>query len=85
VCCVQMDACYLLIQEAGFVLLRKLDVTENNAIVPKRWYDARAKRRDELVKIEGEAEFEKTQQFLSVVHTLASERRLSRFAFLAQK
>jgi hypothetical protein len=33
----------------------------------------------------GEAEFEKTQRFLAVVHTLAGERRLSRFAFVAQK
>lgn len=74
-----------LIQEAGFALLRKLDVTENNAVVPKRWYDARARRRDDLIRLEVETEFEKTQRFLSVVHTLASERRLSRFAFLAQK
>ncbi len=74
-----------LIQEAGFALVGKLDVTENNAAVPKRMHDARARRRDELLKIEGEAEFEKTQRFLSVVHMLASERRLSRFAFLAQK
>ena len=34
---------------------------------------------------EGEAEFEKTQRWLSSVHTQASERRLSRFAFVAQK
>ena len=74
-----------LIQEAGFTSLGKFDVTENNAVVPKRWYDARARRRDELIKIEGEAEFEKTQQFLFVVHTLSSERRLSRYVFLAQK
>jgi len=74
-----------LIQEAGLTLVRTLDVTDNNAIVPKRWYDARARRRDELIKLAGEAEFEKTQRFLSVVHTLASERRLSRFAFVAQK
>ena len=74
-----------LMQEAGFALVRTLDVTENNAVVPKRWYDARARRRDELLKLEGEAEFEITQRFLSVVHRLASERRLSRFAFLAQK
>jgi SAM-dependent methyltransferase len=74
-----------LIQEAGFALVGKLDVTENNAVVPQLWYDARARRRDELIKLEGEAEFEKTQRFLSVVHTLASEHRLSRFAFLAQK
>lgn len=74
-----------LIQEAGFALVHTRDVTENNAVVPKRWYDARARRRDELIKLEGEAEFEKTQRFLSVVHTLASERRLSRCAFVAQK
>jgi len=74
-----------LMQEAGFEVLLHRDVTENNAIVPRRWYDARARRRDELLKIEGEAEFEKTQRFLAVVQTLASERRLSRFAFGAQK
>ena len=74
-----------LIQEAGFTLVDKLDVTENNAVVPKRWYEARARRRDELLQIEGEAEFEKTQRILSAVQTLASERRLSRFAFFAQK
>ncbi len=74
-----------LIQEAGFEVLLHQDVTENNVVVPKRWYDARARRRDELIKLEGEAEFEKTQRFLAVVHTLASERRLSRFAFVAQK
>ncbi len=74
-----------LIQEAGFALVRTLDVTENNAVIPKRWYDARARRRDELIRLEGETEFEKTQRFMAVVHTLASERRLSRYAFLAQK
>ncbi len=74
-----------LVQEAGFALVRTLDMTENNAVVPKRWHEARARHRNELVKIEGEAEFEKTQRFMAVVHTLASERRLSRFAFLAQK
>jgi SAM-dependent methyltransferase len=74
-----------LIQKAGLALVCTLDVTDTNAVVPKRWYEARARRRDELIKLEGEAEFEKTQRFLSVVHTLASERRLSRFAFGAQK
>ena len=74
-----------LIQEAGLVLEHTLDVTDNSTVLSKRWYQARARRRDELIKLEGEAEFEKTQRFLSVVHTLASERRLSRFAFVAQK
>jgi ubiquinone/menaquinone biosynthesis C-methylase UbiE len=74
-----------LIQEASFTLLRTVDVTDNMAVVPKRWYEARARGREELLTLEGEAEFEKTQRFLSVVHTLARERRLSRFAFVAQK
>ena len=74
-----------LIQEAGLTLEHTLDVTDNSAVLSKRWYQARARRRDELLKLEGAAEFEKTQRFLSVVHTLASERRLSRFAFVAQK
>jgi SAM-dependent methyltransferase len=74
-----------LIREAGLTLVGTLDVTDNSAVLSKRWYEARAKRRDELIKLEGEADFEKTQRWLSVVHTLASERRQSRFAFVAQK
>jgi SAM-dependent methyltransferase len=74
-----------LIQEAGLALEYTLDVTENSAVLSKRWYEARARCRDELIKLEGESEFEKTQRFMTVVHTLASERRLSRFAFVAQK
>jgi len=74
-----------LIQEAGLALEHTLDVTDNSVVLSKRWHEARARRQDELIKLEGEVEFEKTQRFLSVVHTLASERRLSRFAFVAQK
>lgn len=74
-----------LIQEAGLTLVHTRDVTDNSAVLSKRWYEARARRREELLKLEGEAEFEKTQRWLSVVHTQASERRLARFAFVAQK
>ena len=74
-----------LLQEAGLTLVHTLNVTDNSAVLSKRWYEARARRREELIKLEGEAEFEKTQRWLSVVHTQASERRLSRFAFVAQK
>jgi len=74
-----------LIQEAGLTLVHTLDVTDNSAVLAKRWHEARARRREELFQLEGEAEFEKTQRWLSVVHTLASERRLARFAFVAQK
>jgi ubiquinone/menaquinone biosynthesis C-methylase UbiE len=74
-----------LIQEAGFALVHTLDMTEKDAALAKRWYDARARRRDDLLKLEGETEFENLQRFWVVAHTLTSERRLSRFAFLAQK
>jgi SAM-dependent methyltransferase len=74
-----------LIKEAGFELIRCEDVTENEAKVSKRWYDARVKWRDGLLKVEGEKTFEGLQQFLSVVYRLSSERRLSRFVFVAHK
>ena len=74
-----------LIQEAGLTLVHTLDATDNSAVLSQRWYEARAMRREELIKLEGAAEFEKTQRWLSVVHTQASQRRLSRFAFAAQK
>ena len=74
-----------LIQEAGFNLLEREDVTENAAMVSKRWHDARAAERAGLVQIEGEEHFEGLQRFLQIVHRLTSERRLSRFAYLLEK
>jgi SAM-dependent methyltransferase len=74
-----------LIAEAGFELARQEDVTENAAAVSKRWYDARAQDHDALVQIEGEERYLNLQQFFSAVHRLTSERRLSRFVYLAQK
>jgi len=74
-----------LLKEAGFELLRREDVTENEAQVSKRWHDARAQRRSDLIKIEGEDTFERLQRFLAVVYRLSSERRLSRFVFVAGK
>ena len=38
-----------------------------------------------LVAREGEANFEGLQRFLSCVHTVSVERRLSRFAYLAER
>jgi hypothetical protein len=73
------------LQEAGLTLAHTLDVIDNSAVLSTRWYEARARRRDALIALEGDAEFEKTQRSLAVVHTLASERRRSRVAFVAQK
>jgi hypothetical protein len=74
-----------LIEEAGLVLGRREDVTENAAVVSKRWHEARAEDREAMVKIEGTARFEDLQAFFSMVHRLTSERRLSRFVYVADK
>jgi SAM-dependent methyltransferase len=74
-----------LLEEAGFSLLQARDVTDAVVSVSGRWRAAREKRRAQLEALEGAEAFEALQRFLSAVHTLASERRLSRFAFLAQK
>lgn len=73
------------IQEAGFELLRCEDVTGNIELTSGRWHDSRQKHRADLIKIEGEERFEGLQKFLSTVHKLTHEQRLSRFVFLAEK
>jgi SAM-dependent methyltransferase len=74
-----------LIEAAGFVDLKVEDVTATIAMVTKNWHDARAARRDHLVKMEGQAGYEDLQRMLATAHTLSSERRLSRFAYRARK
>src|SRR5829696_6655807 len=74
-----------LIEEAGFKLIRCEDVTGNIELTSGRWHASRQKHQDDLIKIEGEERFEGLQKFLAMVHTLTSERRLSRFVFLAEK
>jgi cyclopropane fatty-acyl-phospholipid synthase-like methyltransferase len=73
-----------MLREAGFEILAVKDVTANAAEVASRWHDARARHRTALVAREGETNFEGLQRFLHCVHTLSAERRLSRFAYLAQ-
>jgi len=74
-----------LIEAAGFVELQVEDVTDTIATVSKRWHDARDKHRSELLKIETQTDFESLQSMLAAAHILASERRLSRFAYSATK
>ena len=74
-----------LIKEAGFVLIRYEDVTGNIELTSGRWHASRQKHREDLIKIEGEERFEGLQKFFATVHKLTSERRLSRFVFLAEK
>ena len=74
-----------LLAEAGFVVREVQDVTEATASISQKWRDARARRREALVRVEGDEDFEKLQRFLATVHTLAGERRLSRYMYLASK
>jgi SAM-dependent methyltransferase len=74
-----------LIEAAGFHLIATEDVTENESLISLRWHDARRRRAEELRKLEGEETFEGLQRFLDVVHRLTSERRHSRFVYVAGK
>ena len=74
-----------LIQRSGFVDLRVDDVTHSIAVVSKRWHDARERRRSQLLEYETPSDLEDLQKMLAAAHTLAQERRLSRFAYFARK
>jgi SAM-dependent methyltransferase len=74
-----------MLREAGFTLLQVDDVTDNAAEVSRRRRDARARYREALVAREGDANYEGLQRFLDCVHAVSVERRLSRYAYLAEK
>ena len=74
-----------LLAESGFTVREVRDVTEAVTAVSRKWRIAREEWRRELVKLEGEEAFETLQRFLDAVHTLANDRRLSRFMYLATR
>ena len=74
-----------LLREAGFEVVLTEDVTDNEVEVSQRWYAARQQREAELIRLEGAETFEGLQRFLSTVHRLTSERRMSRFLYLGRK
>jgi len=74
-----------LIVKAGFRLVSQMDATANAARVSHRWREARQRFRDDLLRMEGTANFEGVQSFLGAVHRLTAERRLSRIAYLVEK
>jgi cyclopropane fatty-acyl-phospholipid synthase-like methyltransferase len=82
---VPLEVTTSLIKAAGFRLIRCEDVTGNIELTSKRWHDSRRRHRDDLIKIEGKERFDGLQTFFSTVHKLTSERRLSRFVFVAEK
>jgi SAM-dependent methyltransferase len=74
-----------LLGTAGFRLLRVVDATSSAQHIAQRWREARFKRADGLIAIEGQGNFEGLQHFLATVETLNKERRLLRSVYLAQK
>jgi ubiquinone/menaquinone biosynthesis C-methylase UbiE len=74
-----------LIRKAGFEFMLAEDVTENIATLSKRRLDARAKCKEQLVRVEGDSMFKNEQEFYSMMHKLSQERRLSRFVFVGRK
>ncbi|MDQ2766361.1 MAG: class I SAM-dependent methyltransferase [Gemmatimonadota bacterium] len=73
------------IEEAELTLLAVEDTTSSPAVIAGRRRDARERHRPALVESEGEGTFTGLQRYLDCVSRLAVERRLSRFAFLAER
>jgi ubiquinone/menaquinone biosynthesis C-methylase UbiE len=74
-----------LLQQSGFRVRKVEDTTNSASAISRRWSEARQRRRQALLTIEGQTNFEGLQQFLSNVHALTSERRLLRFLYVAEK
>jgi ubiquinone/menaquinone biosynthesis C-methylase UbiE len=74
-----------LIAEAGLSVVETLDKTAQAAEVSRRWRDARARHKSVLLNVEGEANYEGLQRFLTCVHTLTGERRLARIVYVAAR
>ncbi len=74
-----------LISEAGFTPLSAEDLTPAAASIAGRWRAAREQHRAALIDREGTQNFEGLQRFLACVQRVSDERRLSRYAYLAEK
>jgi SAM-dependent methyltransferase len=74
-----------LIAKAGFALIAANDETAAAETIARDWHAAREQHRNELVSREGATNFDGLQRFLSCVHTLSAERRLSRFCYVGEK
>jgi SAM-dependent methyltransferase len=74
-----------LLREAGFGRVEANDTTASAAEIAERWHNARQKRCEALVAMEGTGNFEGLQKFLSTVATLTRERRLLRILYFTEK
>lgn len=74
-----------MLRHAGFTVTAVNDTTTSASLISQRWRDAREKRADALIGIEGKDNFEGLQRFLSAVNLLTSERRLQRLLYRAER
>jgi SAM-dependent methyltransferase len=74
-----------LLADAGLTVVDVEDTTGDLAEIASRRHDARAERANARRRLEGDAAFDGRQRFFEVVARLARERRLSRFAYTAEK
>ncbi len=74
-----------LLVEAGLSVVTVEDTTESKAAVARRRHEARAQHEEALREAEGDQTFEGRQRFFNVAATLAGERRLSRYVYVAAK
>ena len=74
-----------LLKKTGFRIIKKEDRTHNMARTARTWKDVRDKRAKDLVNAEGLESFNGQQKFFDICAKLGEEKRLSRFAYLAEK
>jgi SAM-dependent methyltransferase len=74
-----------LLEDTGFDLLRREDISADQAEIARRYCVARATHAEALRAAEGNTVFEKENRFRAVVGQLAGERRLSHIVFLTRK
>lgn len=74
-----------LLREAGFTVEREEDTTANVIDISGRRVQARARYRQVLIAQEGQETYLGLQRYNMMVQTLSTERRLSRYTYLARK
>jgi len=75
----------LVVSACGLRLLKNENVTRNMADLAARRGAARARRENDLRRIEGDATYAGQQEFFAVAARIAGEGRLSRFLYVAEK
>jgi SAM-dependent methyltransferase len=74
-----------LLEEAGFQVEISRDTTSQASVIAERWRNARQAYAARLVEIEGKANYEGLQRFLSCTFRLTGENRLRRYLYQASK